>query len=70
MVVKNLLGNVVVPVRFSYTVTRNPPSDDNSGDIAAVVTGEHTIDITENDKEIREKLIKTLNGSVDAQTMT
>jgi hypothetical protein len=69
-VVNNLRSNAIVPVRFSYTITRNPPNDDNSGDIAAVVTGEHTVNITENDRDIREALIKTLNGTVDAQTTT
>jgi hypothetical protein len=66
-VVKNLNSGAVVPVRLSYTITRNPPNDDNSGDIAAVVTGERTVNITE---DIRQKLIKALNGSIDEQTTT
>ena len=48
-----------VPVRFSYTITRNPPSDDSSGDTAAVVAGENTINITQ-DHPARKKLIKIL----------
>jgi hypothetical protein len=68
IVVNNLRSNVTVPVRFSYTITRNPPNQDNSGDIAAVVTGEHTVDIVAGDKKIRNALIEILNGSVDSQT--
>jgi len=67
-VVKNLLTNVIVPVRFSYTITRNPPNQDNSGDIAAVVTGEHTVNILEKDKSIREALINILNGTTESRT--
>jgi len=70
IVVNNLRLNVTVPVRFSYTITRNPPTDDNSGDTAAVVTGEHIVNITPNDKHIRDALIELLNGTVDSQTTT
>ena len=48
-----------VPVRFSYTITRNPPTDDNSGDTAAVVTGEHTTNIAK-DSRARKTLVDVL----------
>ena len=70
IVVNNLRSNVTVPVRFSYTITRNPPNQDSSGDIAAVVTGEHTVDITAENQTIRHELIELLNGTVDSQTNT
>ncbi len=70
IVVNNLRSNVTVPVRFSYTITRNPPNQDNSGDIAAVVTGEHTVGITAENTTIRRELIELLNGTVDSQTTT
>ena len=56
-----------MPVRFSYTITRNPPNQDSSGDIAAVVTGEHIVDITASNRTIRDALIEMLNGAVDQQ---
>jgi len=61
---------VIVPVRFSYTITRNPPNDDNSGDTAAVVTGEHTVNITAKDETIRNALIEILNGTIESRTAT
>ena len=70
IVVNNLRSNVTVPVRFSYTITRNPPNQDNSGDIAAVVTGENTVNITADDQTIRMALIKILNGPVEEQILT
>jgi hypothetical protein len=57
-------------VRFSYTITRNPPNQDDSEDIAAVVTGGHTVDIKPEDQEIRSSLINILNNTFDAQTTT
>ncbi|CAF0897645.1 unnamed protein product [Adineta ricciae] len=67
IVVNNLRSDVTVPVRFSYTITRNPPNQDSSGDIAAVVAGEHIVDITASDRTIRDALIEMLNGTVDQQ---
>lgn len=65
----NVIGNLNstndVPVRFSYTITRNPPNDDNSGDTAIVVTGEHTVNITKNEKQTRETLIQLLKGELN-----
>jgi hypothetical protein len=57
-----------VPVRFSYTITRNPPNQDDSEDIAAVVTGENTVDIKADDLDTRNSLIDILNGTVDLRT--
>ncbi|CAF0821922.1 unnamed protein product [Adineta steineri] len=68
IVVNNLRSNVTVPVRFSYTITRNPPNQDNSGDIAAVVTGENIVNITADDQVVRNALIEMLNGTVESQT--
>ena len=68
IVVNNLRTNVSVPVRFSYTITRNPGNDDSSGDVAAVVTGEHTVNIGSNDTKIRNALVDILNGTVESQT--
>jgi len=70
IVVNNLRSNVTVPVRFSYTITRNPPNQDNSGDIAAVVTGEHIINITPQNITIRNALIEILNGTTESRTTT
>jgi hypothetical protein len=70
IVVNNLRSDVIVPVRFSYTITRNPPSDDNSGDTAAVVTGEHIINITPQNITIRNALIEILNGTTESRTTT
>lgn len=66
----NLRSNVIVPVRFSYTITRNPPNQDNSGDVSAVVTGEHTVNITAADVDIRKALIEILNRPADSATKT
>ena len=49
----NLRTNLSVPVRFSYTITRNPPSEDDSEDIVAVVTGENIYNIQPEDQDIR-----------------
>ena len=68
MVIDNLISNLTIPVRFSYTITRNPPNQDSSADIAAVVTGEHIIDITQSNDNIRKNLIEILNGTIDIQT--
>jgi len=68
--VSNLQTNKTVPVRFSYTITRNPPSEDDSEDVAAVVTGENTYEILPEDFQIRSELIEILNGSFHAQTTT
>lgn len=57
-------------VRFSYTITRDPPSEDDSEDIAAVVTGEHTAEIKSEDQDSRNKLIEIINGTSDSQTTT
>ncbi len=70
IVVNNLRSNVIVPVRFSYTITRNPPNQDSSGDISAVVTGEHTVNIEEKDIDIRNALIKILNGTTESRITT
>jgi hypothetical protein len=70
IVVNNLRSDVTVPVRFSYTITRNPLNQDNSNNIAAVVTGENTVDITTNNRTIRNALIQILNGTVDSQIST
>jgi outer membrane receptor for monomeric catechols len=57
-----------VPVRFSYTITRNPPGEDDSEDIAAVVTGENTVDIKPEDQDVRNGLIEILlNGTTNVQ---
>ena len=70
IVVNNLRSNFTVPVRFSYTITRNPPNQDNTGDTAAVVSGEKTIPINETDEQTRGALITILNNTADAQTTT
>jgi hypothetical protein len=70
ILINNLQSNYSVPVRFSYTITRNPPSSDNSGDIAAVVSGENTISIGSNETEIRQSLIEILSGTIEDQTST
>ncbi|CAF1290006.1 unnamed protein product [Adineta steineri] len=70
IVINNLRDNRSVPVRFSYTITRNPPGEDDSEDIAAVVTGEHTVQITSADQQIRKELIEIINGTVDSQIET
>ncbi|CAF1290556.1 unnamed protein product, partial [Rotaria sordida] len=70
IVVNSLRSNVSVPVRFSYTIRRYLTDQDYSGDLATVVTGEHTIDIKANDKDIRHALIDILNGTMDIQTTT
>ena len=69
IVVSNLQNNITVPVRFSYTITRNPPNEEDSEDIAAVVTGENIVDIEPDDQDTRNALVEILNGSVDSQTM-
>ncbi|CAF3646268.1 unnamed protein product [Rotaria sordida] len=70
IVVNNLRSNNTVPVRFSYTITRNPPNQDDSEDITAVVTGENTVDITVEDQQTRNALIEILNGTFNSQTST
>jgi hypothetical protein len=68
--VDNLRNNKSVPVRFSYTITRNPPNQDDSEDIAAVVSGENTIQIKTDDQLTRNALIEILNGTSDSQKQT
>lgn len=70
IVVNNLRKNETVSVRFSYTITRNPPNQDDSEDIAAVVTGENSVDIGVDDQVIRKALIEILNGTLDSQRNT
>ncbi|CAF3346333.1 unnamed protein product [Rotaria sp. Silwood1] len=70
IVVNSLRSNATVPVRFSYTITRNPPNQDDSEDITAIVTGENTVNIPEEDQQTRNALIEILNGTFDAQTST
>ena len=71
MVINNLLSNATVPVRFSYTIIRNPPSnEDDSEDIAAVVTGEHTVNIEVDDQDTRNALVEVLNGTLATRTTT
>lgn len=68
IVVDNLQRNITVPVRFSYTITRNPPGEDDSEDIAAVVSGENTVEIKPEDQAIRKSLVEILiNGTKDSQ---
>jgi hypothetical protein len=54
------------PVRFSYTITRNPPNQDDSEAIAAVVTGENTVPIKPDDQLTRNALIEIPNGTSDS----
>ena len=68
IVINNLQTNVTVPVRFSYTIIRNPPNEDDSEDIAAVVTGEQTVNIEADDQDTRTALVEILNGTVDTRT--
>ena len=68
IVVNNLLSNNTVPVRFSYTITRNPPNQADSEDIAAVVSGEQTVDILPDDQTTRSALIEILNGTEESPT--
>ena len=70
IVVNNLRSNVSVPVRFSYTITRNPSNQKDLEDIAAVVLGENTVNINAEDLQIRNALIEILNGTVDSQITT
>jgi hypothetical protein len=70
IVVDNLRSNISVPVRFSYTITRNPPNQDDSEDIAAVVTGENTVNIQPDDQVTRNALIEILNGTSESQKQT
>ncbi|CAF2470364.1 unnamed protein product [Rotaria sp. Silwood2] len=51
IVINNLRSNLTVPVRFSYTIVRNPPNQDDLENIAAVVTGENNVDITAEDQQ-------------------
>jgi len=70
IVVSQLRSNSTVPVRFSYTITRNPPNEDDAEDITAVVTGENTFEITSDFQQIRQELIDVLNETSDSQTKT
>lgn len=63
-VIQSLNSTDDVPVRFSYTITRNPPDDDTSGDTAAVVTGERIVNITGNDNATRQALIRMLQEDI------
>jgi len=67
----DILGkNDTFSVRFSYTITRNPPDTDDAEDIAAVVTGENVVDIKSDDDSTRNALIEILKGTVESQNMT
>ncbi|CAF1213486.1 unnamed protein product [Rotaria magnacalcarata] len=69
IVISSLKSNSTpVPVRFSYTITRNPPNQDDSEDIAAVVSGEKTANIAIDDRQTRNALIDILNGTLDRRT--
>ncbi len=59
-------------MRFSYTIIRNLPNEDDSEDIAAVVSGERTVMIEADDANNRTRtaLIEILNASDNSQTMT
>ncbi len=70
LVVSELRSNATVPVRFSYTIIRNPPNEDDAEDITAVVTGENTFEITSGFQQIRQELIDVLNETSDSQTKT
>lgn len=63
LVASNLEANRSVSVRFSYTITRNPPNQDDSEDIAAVVTANRTVTIESNEVETRKILREILNGT-------
>ena len=63
LVASNLEMNRSVSVRFSYTITRNPPNQDDSEDIAAVVTSNRTVTIEKNEVETRKILREILVGS-------
>ena len=63
-VIQSLSSNDSVPVRFSYTITRNPPDDDTSGDTAAVVTGERIVNISGDDLYTRQALIRMLEEDI------
>lgn len=74
LIVENLQSNESLPVRFSYTITRNPPEEEDSEDVVAVVSGERQIDIlprnqSTSDALIRDALIRimsqTANSTVD-----
>ncbi len=70
LVVSELRSNATVPVRFSYTIIRNPPNEDDAEDITAVVTGENTFEITSGFQQIRQELIDVLNETSDSETKT
>ncbi|CAF2706658.1 unnamed protein product [Rotaria sp. Silwood2] len=71
IVVHNLQSNTtVVPVRFSYTITRNPPNRHDSEPITTVVTSENIVEITLDDQQIRTALIEILNETFDSRTTT
>ena len=59
LVAENLNSSKPVSVRFSYTITRNPPNQDDSEDIAAVVTANRTVTIEADEIETR-KLLKEI----------
>jgi hypothetical protein len=66
-----ILGtNGTFSVRFSYTITRNPPDTDDAEDIAAVVTGENVVDIKSDDNSTRNALIEILKGTDESRNMT
>ncbi len=56
-------------MRFSYTIIRNLPNEDDSEDIAAVVSGERTVHIGADDQDTRTALIEILNANDNSQTM-
>ncbi|CAF3272709.1 unnamed protein product, partial [Rotaria sp. Silwood2] len=59
-----------IPVRFSYTITRNPPNRHDSEPITTVVTSENIVEITLDDQQIRTALIEILNETFDSRTTT
>jgi hypothetical protein len=68
-VIAILQTNNTFSVRFSYTITRNPPDADDAEDIAAVVTGENVIKIESDDNSTRDALIEILRGTDESRTM-
>lgn len=67
-VIGDLQRNSTISVRLSYTITRNPPSQDDSEDITAVVSGENQVNIAADDLRTRNALINILSSTSDLQT--
>lgn len=68
MLMDHLRSNLSIPIEYSYTITRNPSSVENSAELSLVVSGERTLTILPNDTDLRANLIQILNGSIDIQT--